>query len=363
MAAAIEDAGFIIHPTIFCWVFGSGFPKATRIDDQVDKALGLEQEVVDRVKATAATGGVYGTYAQEVDITVPNSPEAQAWATHRYGLQAMKPAVEPIILFQKPYSGKPVANMMASGAGAINVDGARIGDEERSYAGGELGKYGIYSKMERHTEPIDVIGRWPANFAVTHTEDCTTGNCVCIQSIDNSEYFQGSTWQYEVYEQLMGSPLARYFAKAGKAERNAGLSDRETQVVTDGRHKPHDSPHHRGVTQRQNPHPTIKPITLNQWLASLLLPPDLYAPRRILVPFSGVGSEVIGAQMAGWEQVDGIEMQEEYVDIARQRIAWWDKVSGQLNSTRIEAILEYAERQRAPKQGSLEDLPLFKGLI
>ena len=27
MTCAIEDAGFIIHPTI-CWVFGSGFPKA-----------------------------------------------------------------------------------------------------------------------------------------------------------------------------------------------------------------------------------------------------------------------------------------------------------------------------------------------
>jgi site-specific DNA-methyltransferase (adenine-specific) len=31
MAVAIEDAGFIIHPTIFGFCYGSGFPKATRV--------------------------------------------------------------------------------------------------------------------------------------------------------------------------------------------------------------------------------------------------------------------------------------------------------------------------------------------
>ena len=38
LACAIEDAGFIIHPSIFLWVYGSGFPKATRIDTQIQKA-------------------------------------------------------------------------------------------------------------------------------------------------------------------------------------------------------------------------------------------------------------------------------------------------------------------------------------
>ena len=34
LAAAIEDGGFIIHPSIFGWLFGSGFPKATRTERQ-----------------------------------------------------------------------------------------------------------------------------------------------------------------------------------------------------------------------------------------------------------------------------------------------------------------------------------------
>lgn len=43
--------------------------------------------------------------------------------------------------------------------------------------------------------------------------------------------------------------------------------------------------------------------------------------RRILVPFSGSGSEMIGALKAGWDEVQGIELSAEYVDIAHARIA------------------------------------------
>jgi DNA modification methylase len=36
MACAIEDAGFITHP-MFCWAFGSGFPKAHSVSKQIDR--------------------------------------------------------------------------------------------------------------------------------------------------------------------------------------------------------------------------------------------------------------------------------------------------------------------------------------
>jgi site-specific DNA-methyltransferase (adenine-specific) len=38
MMVAIEDAGFIIHPVLI-WSFGQGFPKSTRIDNQIDDAM------------------------------------------------------------------------------------------------------------------------------------------------------------------------------------------------------------------------------------------------------------------------------------------------------------------------------------
>ncbi len=66
-------------------------------------------------------------------------------------------------------------------------------------------------------------------------------------------------------------------------------------------------------------------MDLNRWLATLLLPPPLDRPRRLLVPFSGSGSEMIGALLAGWDEVVGVELSEEYADIARARLAHWQR--------------------------------------
>ena len=82
------------------------------------------------------------------------------------------------------------------------------------------------------------------------------------------------------------------------------------------------------ILECRNIHPTVKPIALVEHLATLLLPPAAYAPRRILVPFSGSGSEVIGAWRAGWEDVQGIDDNEEYCKIARARVAYWLKHIG-----------------------------------
>ena len=78
-------------------------------------------------------------------------------------------------------------------------------------------------------------------------------------------------------------------------------------------------------TDRRNPHPTLKPLDLTRYLATLLLPPDLFAPRRIFIPFAGVGSEMIGAILAGWEEVTGVELTDEYIPIAEARIEHWSK--------------------------------------
>ena len=76
----------------------------------------------------------------------------------------------------------------------------------------------------------------------------------------------------------------------------------------------------------RNTHPTwaVKPIELNRYLSSLLLPPDYYGnERRILIPFFGSGSEGIGATLAGWPNITGVELTEEYIPIAEQRLKFW----------------------------------------
>ena len=113
-----------------------------------------------------------------------------------------------------------------------------------------------------------------------------------------SRFFFQANWALEVAEQLAHADPVRYEAKASRSERDQGLKGR-------------------------NNHPTIKPISLCTWLAALLLPPAAYAPRRLLVPFCGTGSEMIGGVLAGFEKVLGIDDSAQYCEIATKRLEWW----------------------------------------
>jgi site-specific DNA-methyltransferase (adenine-specific) len=80
--------------------------------------------------------------------------------------------------------------------------------------------------------------------------------------------------------------------------------------------------HTKGVTLAKNDHPTVKPQDLIRYFARMILPPERVdgKPRRILVPFSGSGSEMIGCLQAGWDEVVGIERESRFADIAEARI-------------------------------------------
>jgi hypothetical protein len=116
-----------------------------------------------------------------------------------------------------------------------------------------------------------------------------------------------------------------YCAKAARRERDAGLEAMPLKhtMFGDGGETYDGISNSKNPTR--NPHPTLKPLKLTQHLATLLLPPSEYAPRRLFVPFSGAGSEMIGAMLAGWEVVQGVEMEAEYAEIARARLAHWSK--------------------------------------
>lgn len=487
MTIAIEEAGFIIHPMI-AWVYGSGFPKATRIDTQIDKianrigknTLELKREIQKRYKTTEMTlsqfnnkcgfeasgylresstwanilpsrekwdiikkvlacdntldslfveaereiigqsnSGLHrgsgktvsfgiGESRRKIDITNSTLQLSQTWQGHRYGAQAMKPAMEPIIVFQKPYEGKPVENIIETGAGALNIDGGRIGnaysDVSERTPSSEFGQSSGWNKHNNIPSVRDgTKGRWPANFIQTHSPDCKrTGTQPDDYQINrftdgakpfgdgaghefDSEEVKGET---EVWECVEGCPVlainlqsgnlgksqggrsghtgayqggfkqeyygnkkpgygdkggaGRFFhqsgweienanpflyqAKANKSERNAGLKGFPLgDPPRSGRSKPAQGRKTALGKPRENSHPTVKPIALNQHLATLLLPPPEYAPRRLFVPFSGVASEMIGAMLAGWEEIVGVELTEEYIPIAEARFSYWKK--------------------------------------
>jgi site-specific DNA-methyltransferase (adenine-specific) len=122
-----------------------------------------------------------------------------------------------------------------------------------------------------------------------------------------------------------------YCAKASKQERNAGCEDlplinsgmsNGAQTHGDGYDKGRGIGLNR-VIGRKNIHPCVKPLALARHLATLLLPPTSVAPRRLLVPFLGSGSEMIGAMQAGWDEIVGIEQDFQYCEIAKRRVNYW----------------------------------------
>lgn len=64
-------------------------------------------------------------------------------------------------------------------------------------------------------------------------------------------------------------------------------------------------------------HPTLKPLVLTEYLARLIHQPRA---ERMIVPFAGVGSEMIGALRAGWKHVVGVEREKRYVKCAHKRV-------------------------------------------
>lgn len=134
----------------------------------------------------------------------------------------------------------------------------------------------------------------------------------------SARYFFQADWNAEAEERIAGAFPVRYEPKASQGEREA----EGTRIGPVGIK---DDDGNRVVVSRICDHPTVKPISLNRWLASLLLPPAAYAPRRLFVPFAGVASEMIGSYLAGWEKVVGVERDRRYCDLGLARLKHWTR--------------------------------------
>lgn len=382
MVVAIEEAGFITHPSVFMlgWNTAQGFPKATSVELQLQKRRGVVTVEHGRCISNGAMVNLdYQTRKYWHDFEI-------ALAGHFYGGQAMKPAVEPILVFQKPYGSQPLMDIVETGAGTLNIDDARIVGPAWKWgtqtdirggryntarpSGGDVLRRNIESRTD---------GRWPANMVLVHHPGCkvvgvgtvhaaggsVTGDVVGTAKPNNiygkyrenhqwiaygngdgtetverwechedcaiagfdgdARFYYQAGWAEETLEGLWTADPIKYVPKATREEREAGLDEEPETVVTDGRTKPIDNPYLRGETKRKQIHPTVKPLALTRWLSSLLLPPAKFAERRLFVPFAGVASEMIGAVQAGWDNVVGVELGEDYAELGQKRLDYWSK--------------------------------------
>jgi DNA modification methylase len=318
MAVAIEDAGFEIRDMIE-WVYGSGFPKSLNIGKSVEALVttgNASKNGFHKLDGERRDGriGMYDTVEEQgfraknpdqlgaYDLE-PKTDEAKIW--NGYGT-ALKPAHEPCVLARKPIEGTVANNVLKHGTGGLNIDGTRIQTTENLNGGGyntngtsvkDLADATSFATKVMDKEFVQPTGRFPANLIHDGSDEVEA-----VFPNDNQRFF--------------------YCSKASKSERNAGLDGFEEQITNYGRKTDIDNAFQRGITERKNHHPTVKPLSLTKYLATLIKPPT---GGRLLVPFSGSGSEMIGALQAGWEYVEGVELTEEYIPIAEARIKYWLK--------------------------------------
>lgn len=299
LVCAIEDGGFEVRDML-AWLYGSGFPKGT------EKA------------------------------TIPAA--WKGWNT------ALKPAIEPICMGRKPMDGTLAENLQRWGTGALWIDGCRIewadeadeADAKTKNRHADFGSgprennvYGADKRDRGASGNYDEPGRWPAN--VLHDgSDEVIGAFPVTSSVGHTPAARGKGGistsghggQSGVAERKHDTgSAARFFycAKADRADRNEGLDGmplRESGMVsnTSGQH----------ITRRDggapkpaaNHHPTVKPTDLMRYLCRLVTPPG----GLILDPFMGSGSTLKAAELEGFSAI-GIELDEQYIEIARRRVA------------------------------------------
>jgi site-specific DNA-methyltransferase (adenine-specific) len=185
----------------------------------------------------------------------------------------LKPAYEPILLARRPPDGTIEQTIAHHGTGAINIDGCRV---------------------ER---------RHPANILCSHDRACGAERCAsgCAAGIIDEAASRSAS-------RLFYSP------KVGRREREAGcqqLPRRKLDLFPNARRGASTSP-------ARNPHPTVKPLELMRWLVRLACPPG----GLVLDPFCGSGSTGAAAVLEHTRFI-GIELEVDYVHIARARIAHW----------------------------------------
>jgi len=191
MGLSVRMAGFEIRDSIG-WIYGQGFPKSMDISKAIDKSAGAEREVIGSAgdapdlrdvgaKSKEATGIDKLSFGQVTDaerteilITAPATDDAKKWSG--WGT-ALKPALEPIIVARKPLGEKTVAaNVLKWGTGGINIDGSRIGSEQRTDKITENG-FGA-NFMDDGWQPSGktyektVTGRFPSNVLIQHADGC-----------------------------------------------------------------------------------------------------------------------------------------------------------------------------------------------
>jgi DNA modification methylase len=189
----------------------------------------------------------------------------------------LKPAYEPIVLARRPLDGTTEETIARRGTGALNA------------------------------EDCKVEGRHPANVIFGHDRGCDEEGCAPGCPVATAD-----ACAQEGRSRLEPSRFL-YCPKASRAERDAGCESLPSRALD---LFPNAQKAGKKPAQARNPHPTVKPLALMQWLVRLLCPPG----GLVLDPTVGSGTTGAAALLEGRRFI-GIELEPAYMEIAAARIS------------------------------------------
>ena len=344
MAINIEDAGFILKDCIM-WLYGTGFPKATDISKQIDKKLGTQRESLgpnsayreNHLKNNSWREGENrkNTALGSEFLTSPGSKEAREW--DGWKSHGLKPAYEPILVVMKPNNGSYAENALKYGVAGLNIDGGRIevdsNDENiRDHTKHKRKTNSIWGQAEGAKKNLGEKGRYPANIILDEeaaalldqqSGTLTSGGFKKGDPIKESDNvcMSGKNYKRERTQDFItnsgGASRFFYCAKASPAERNAGCDRLPLNEPNYGKNM---SSSDKGtisgsVNPTRNNHPTVKPISLMEYLCNLTKIPT---GGTVLDPFMGSGTTAMAACQTRRKFI-GIEKEKKYFDIAVKR--------------------------------------------
>lgn len=211
-----------------------------------------------------------GNDVKKIDNT---ATEWEGYGTH------VKPAWEPIVIAQKPTKLNLAENALKRGCAGLNLESCRTSVENGrlptnalldGYTAALVDRQGGYTRSRRSTRRK--IGR-------------------------------------TIYKGRTRSPMKSHRDEIGGYDDEGGVSRFFYCAPVSGESLGADD------------HPALKPVALCQYLARLILQPRRKTPRRLIVPFSGSGSEMLAGLLAGWDHVTGIELDGEYIKTAKRRLS------------------------------------------
>lgn len=309
MSESISGAGFITHPLI-----GQLIESSTGISDFLESLNTAQQDAFGRLIDRADFGGMLGWifgqgFPKAHRITHSGLSELDritgGWEGWRYGGQALKPALEPIYVGQKPFSEiNGAENVRRWGVGALNIDGCRVGSE-RPASHIDPAKFkkwketdGIVRLNSNEADGRTDIGRWPANVM-------TDGSAQVFDAFPDSDGQQfyvgpehGDRPSQGIYGDFAARPPNPPRGDTGSAARFFWSS----KAIADDR--------------LGSKHPTVKPVDLIEELLTLVTPPG----RTSLDPFAGTGTLGEAAWRRGFNAVL-IESEPEYQNDIRRRLS------------------------------------------